>query len=169
MRTTVSTTLEAPPDRIWEALQNPATLMYVAAPVVAFEPVEPATFPDRWDETDYRVRMRLFGGLPLGEQTIRISMRRGTDARGDRYYHLRDDGTGELMSTWDHLIILQELPDGTTRYTDDVTVEAGPLTPLVWLFAAGFYRHRQRRWRRLVARTTTSKPASRSSGAGGAA
>jgi hypothetical protein len=167
MRTTVSTTLAAPPDRIWRALQNPATLAYVAAPFVAFEPIEPATFSDRWDETDYRVLMRLFGVVPLGEQTIRISTRRGVDARGDRYYHLRDDGTGQLVSTWDHLITLQELPDGRTRYTDDVTVEAGPLTPLVWLFAVGFYRHRQRRWRRLVARRRPSTP--RSGEAGGAA
>ena len=47
---------------------------------------------------------------------------------------------------------MQALPDGRTRYTDSVEVRAGLLTPLVWAFATAFYRHRQRRWRRLVRR-----------------
>jgi hypothetical protein len=35
---------------------------------------------------------------------------------------------------------------------DTVEVRAGVLTPFIWLFAQLFYRHRQRRWRALVAR-----------------
>jgi hypothetical protein len=36
-------------------------------------------------------------------------------------------------------------------YRDRVEVRAGVLTPFIWVFAQIFYRHRQRRWRRLAA------------------
>jgi len=33
-----------------------------------------------------------------------------------------------------------------------VDIEAGLLTPFIWLFSQVFYRHRQRRWQALVKR-----------------
>lgn len=150
MKLTVTTLLDAAPERVWDEVQRPDLLEYVAAPVIEFDPVDSESFPERWDEGDYRAAMRLFGVLPLGEQTIRISEERVDDTDGAQFYQLRDDGTGELISVWDHLISVRETPDGKTVYTDEIEVRAGVLTPLVWLFAAVFYRHRQRRWRKLV-------------------
>ncbi|MBN8607821.1 MAG: hypothetical protein J0L81_12970 [Caulobacterales bacterium] len=44
-------------------------------------------------------------------------------------------------------------PDGDgALYRDRVRVEAGLLTPGVWMFAALFFRWRQMRWRALVKR-----------------
>jgi hypothetical protein len=150
VKTTVSTLLDAEPERVWAELQRPALLEYVAAPLVAFEPVDPGSFPKRWEDGEYRVAMLLFGVIPLGEQTIRTSRPRVDDTEGEQFYQIRDEGTGQLISVWDHLISVRETPDGKTVYTDEVEVEAGVLTPLVWLFAAVFYRYRQRRWRTLV-------------------
>lgn len=62
---------------------------------------------------------------------------------------LRDDGRGTLATKWDHLITIQASEQGS--YTDRVEVRAGVLTPFVWLFSWFFYRHRQRRWQRLIA------------------
>jgi|AntRauTorckE6833_2_1112554.scaffolds.fasta_scaffold01627_5 ligand-binding SRPBCC domain-containing protein len=151
MKATMSTLLDANPERVWTELQRPELLVYVAAPLVVVEPVEPESFPEQWDEGEYRVAMRLFGLIPLGEQTIRTSKVRVDDADGGQFYQLRDDGTGQLVSVWDHLISIRETPDGKTVYTDEIEVNAGVLTPVIWLFAALFYRHRQRRWRKLVA------------------
>jgi hypothetical protein len=150
MNASVSTLLDAAPERVWAELQRPALLEYVAAPLVAFEPVHPESFPERWEEGEYRVSTALFGVVPLGEQSIRISKPRVDDAEGDRFYQLRDDGTGRLARVWDHLVSVRETPDGKTVYTDEIEVDAGVLTPLVWSFATVFYHHRQRRWRKLV-------------------
>jgi len=35
-------------------------------------------------------------------------------------------------------------------YTDEIEIQAGWLTPGIWLFAQLFYRHRQRRWKALL-------------------
>jgi hypothetical protein len=50
---------------------------------------------------------------------------------------------------WDHWIAIEPERRGT-RYTDTVHIDAGLLTPLIVAFARIFYRHRQRRWRRLA-------------------
>ena len=114
MKTTISTLLDAPPKRVWKELQRPALLEYVAAPLVEFEPVDPELFPERWEEDEYRVTVMLFGVVPLGEQMIRISKPRVDDTEGGQFYQLRDDGTGNLISTWDHLISIRETPDSKT-------------------------------------------------------
>jgi hypothetical protein len=102
--------------------------------------------PDSWSEGTYRVRLHLFGLVPFGEQAIVISI--PPTATG---FALRDAGHSALIKTWDHLITIQPHGNGSI-YRDRVEVKAGVLTPLIWLFAQVFYRHRQRRWRALVAR-----------------
>ena len=67
------------------------------------------------------------------------------------------------VERWDHLITIA--PDGPsrTRYRDTVDIEAGLLTPFVWLFAQFFYRHRQRRWRALAQTGFRALPAEKAS------
>ena len=53
---------------------------------------------------------------------------------------------------WDHRVREPPLGEGRCRYFDEVEIEAGPLTAVVWLFARWFYRHRQRRWQAVALR-----------------
>ncbi|WP_129114976.1 hypothetical protein [Halegenticoccus tardaugens] len=151
MDASISTLLDAPPDRVWEEVQKPALLAHVAAPLVSFEPVNPRSLPDTWEEGGYLVGLKLFGAVPLGTQTIRISNVRVDDTPGERFYRIRDDGTGRIASEWTHVISIRETSDGKTVYVDEVEVKAGVLTPVVWSFASLFYRYRQHRLRKLVA------------------
>jgi hypothetical protein len=141
----VSTTLACSLDEAIAHVRTPRLLQFVASPLVRFVPVEPSEFPDVWGEGRYTVALRLFGVIPFGEQAIVISM-----PPTDTGFCVRDAGHGALISTWDHLITIT--PQGTgCHYRDRVHVRAGVLTPVVWLFAQWFYRHRQRRWRVLCA------------------
>lgn len=148
MRLRLATALPVPAECAWELVQTSALLEHVAAPVMRFVPVEPATLPAVWSDGTYRVRPLLFGLLPLGHQWIVI----GRPAVGAGFHRLRDNGRGSLARRWDHLITIEPAGADGCRYTDEVEVEAGVLTPFVWLFAQLFYRHRQRRWRALAAR-----------------
>lgn len=142
----LSTTLRAPANVCVAAVMTPSLLRYVAAPLVYFESVAPADWPSRWTTGPFPVRMKLFGLLPLGEQTIDISM----PSASPDCFALRDNGHSRLIPRWDHLITIEATDDGA-RYTDRVEIEAGWRTPFVGLFARLFYAHRQRRWRRLAA------------------
>ena len=64
LQPTLTIVLDAPPERVWEEVNRPALLHFVARPLVAFEPIEPPAFPERWEEREYRVRVRQFGVVP---------------------------------------------------------------------------------------------------------
>jgi hypothetical protein len=155
---TIATTLAAPVDTVWEALQHPATLIAVSAPILRFRPIDPPAFPDRWHPGEWQVSMWCLGILPVGRQVISISIE---SASHDRRV-IRDNGRGRLARRWDHRITVSPLDDGRTAYRDEVAIEAGALTPLIVLFARLFYMHRQRRWRALIARNAL--PGQRQSG-----
>lgn len=149
MKVVVTTILDAPVERIWAELKTTRLLKHVAAPLIAFDPIDPATMPAQWDDGYYLVSMWFLGFIPIGRQRIVTSTPQPEDqARG--VFRLRDNATGDIAKVWDHLIVIEARTDGRTAYRDEVEVKAGALTPGVWLFAQWFYRHRQARWRRLV-------------------
>lgn len=57
-----------------------------------------------------------------------------------------DRGYSALIRKWHHTITIEPLSKGECRYNDEVEVEAGLITPVIWIFAHIFYRHRQKRW-----------------------
>lgn len=146
-----ATILDCPPERAWQEVQTSRLLTYITAPLVRFVPVEPPALPERWAEARYLVRMGLFGRIPFGKQWIVITRPVVNTTPGRQHYELRDNGHGDVITVWDHSIIMRETEDGRTHYTDRVEIRAGLLTPLIWAYASLFYRYRQHRWRRLVA------------------
>ncbi|MEL6583407.1 MAG: hypothetical protein AAFQ36_06210 [Pseudomonadota bacterium] len=141
MRIAVEAVLRAAPNEVRAALDNPALLRFIAWPLLGFRPIG-APFPERWTPGEYRAWLLFAGVFPLGRQWIVISH--------PTPMSLRDNGRGDLVRRWDHLIVLEAHPKGTL-YRDRVDIEAGVLTLPVWVFAWVFYRWRQRRWQRLIA------------------
>jgi hypothetical protein len=141
-----STLLDVSAARAWKAVLQPRLLDYVAYPLQVFEPLDPPRLPEFWTDGAYKVQLRLFGIVPMGVQWIVIQIVES----GPDWYRLRDNGYGNLVRRWDHLITIEPLSSGKCRYTDEVDVRAGLLTPYVVTFAWFFYRHRQHRWRQLV-------------------
>lgn len=54
------------------------------------------------------------------------------------------------VGTVNYNIWFREVEGGKVSYTDEIEIQAGWLTPVIWLFAHVFYRHRQRRWKALL-------------------
>ena len=141
------------PEWVAAQLQSTAVFRHITAPLVRFTRPGGAPWPSHWSPGDLPLQMWLLGLLPMGSQTVRISIEPA--AQDGAWPTLRDNGEGTLMRRWDHRITLQPMPDGRTLYTDDIDVVARHLpwlmTPLSAAFAQVFYRHRQRRWRQLAA------------------
>jgi len=158
MRVRVDTLIDLPVETAWSMVNRSDTLVHIAAPILAFRPIDPPTWPETWKPGRYRAGMRFLGILPLGRQWIDISHPDPApdDPAGTR--RIRDNGSGHLARRWDHMIVMSPASGDKTLYRDDVDIEAGLLTPFIWLFAQGFYRWRQHRWRRL-ARSRHAAPA----------
>ena len=64
---------------------------------------------------------------------------------------LLTDEAGGLIKSWIHLIkVEQGNEQDSTFYTDQVDIQAGIFTPIVWMFSNILYRYRQRRWKKLL-------------------
>ena len=60
------------------------------------------------------------------------------------------------VPTWNHKINLKDNGNGTTEYSDEVEIGAGWKTIFVWCWANLFYRHRQKKWIKLLKGKTDS-------------
>jgi hypothetical protein len=147
MRVLVESLLNCPAELAWSEVRCSRLLVEVASPLVAIRPARGEKLPDRWEEGQtVRCRCYLLSLLPLG--TRKVFFERIDDA-------LREIQTREsdlLVRQWDHLIRIEHAGDGQCRYRDEIDLDAGMLTPVVWLFTRSFYRHRQRRWRAVAKR-----------------
>ncbi len=145
MRFALSQSLPCTAAALSAVVRQPGLLNYVAAPLITFQPAPGTVVGPAWEERTYWFKMRLFGVLPIGRQAVCVSME-----QTDNNFHLHDAGYSPLISKWDHHITVESRHADTARYEDSVEIEAGLLTPLVWLFARLFFAHRQRRLRKLV-------------------
>lgn len=143
-----STHIELMPKTVWAEVQTADLLQHIAWPLVHFIPLDDAAFDRFQPGGRYQVKLRLFGMIPFGTQWIVTSLHEADDSEWPK--RLRDNGHSALIAKWDHWITVAPDPNGGTRYSDEVEVSAGALTPFVWAFAQIFYWHRQRRWRGLA-------------------
>jgi hypothetical protein len=67
-----------------------------------------------------------------------------------RNFEIHTRESNPLISRWDHLISIQSAGEDQSIYRDTINIDAGGLTFAVWLWAGWFYRHRQRRWRKVA-------------------
>ncbi len=125
-------------------VKTPRLFMHVSSPVLVFEPTNGTVVPNTWEGRTYWFRLKLFGFLPLGAQAIDITVTEEPDT-----LKIQDNGHSRLIRVWNHLITIQR-KNGDTFYRDTLNVDAGVLTPLVWLFARLLFAHRQKRWRQLA-------------------
>ena len=154
MRVRLNLLLDCPPDAAWEAVHSPAVFQAVSGPITTAQSLEANGFPDRWADTEHRVRLRMLGLLPMGTQLI--ALRDETRADGTRIVH--DEGgplTGAMIivSRWHHRMAINPdpaAPDSRTRFRDALDVGAGVLTPVVWFGFWGFWQLRAQQLRRLA-------------------
>ena len=154
MKISKSTNIALSPEDVWREVQTPKLLHHIAWPLIQFHFVDPATLTNFNNRERFKVSLKLLGIVPLGEQWIVPSIHEERPESWPK--RLRDNGYSKLVKTWDHWITVMPDDNSDTRYVDDVEVQAGIFTPVVWAFAWVFYRHRQRRWRGL-ARTMVAR------------
>lgn len=154
MRVLVQSTLPCNAEAAWREVQSSRVLHEICRPLITLRPGPGETqIPERWQPAaTVRLRPRLFGVIPLGTRTLHW------ESIDEVRREMQTREYDPLIRRWDHRIHVEPLAGSTCRYTDDVEVEAGMLTLPVWLFAQWFYRHRQRRWRRVARRLQGDAP-----------
>ena len=143
MRIHVRTRLACGIEAAWQELQKPTLLCEISSPFAVIRPADGAVFPVSWREGEtLSVDSRLFGIVPVGRRRLHFE-------RIDAYLHeIRTRESDPIVKSWAHFLKLDVAGDGATIYSDTVEIDAGLMTWVVAAWAAMFYRHRQRKWRR---------------------
>lgn len=147
MQISIKTILRTNIETAWQNVILPQTLVFIAKPILSFTPILPTFFPKHWEIGTYKTKLKVFGFLPFGSHSIVIEK---PDSKSNDVKILIDNGYGQLISRWYHAITIQKITDDTCQYEDRVEIEAGILTPFIWLFALVFYQWRQFRWKKLI-------------------
>ncbi|MHA7835431.1 MAG: hypothetical protein ACX94A_13235 [Algiphilus sp.] len=145
MMARIATRYPCSAEALWQQITQPRSLVYVAAPLLVFTPVDGRPLPERWEVgVPYALRLHLLNCLPLGRHTIRL-------VTVDPSTHtIESEEHGQMARVWNHRIHFHDVGGGQVHYSDEIEIRAGLLTPFIWLFAHVFYRHRQRRWKQLL-------------------
>jgi hypothetical protein len=144
VRTVVrSTDLDVPAARVWQAMLQPSTMLYVLKGLFAFPSLE-----GRFDALTEGERgtgwLLLFHAIPFAKWTIEI-VRADPGTRT-----IVTNEHGGMFRSWNHTLHVDDLDANRSRYTDRIELDAGPLTGIAATTVGLIFSYRQRRLRRLA-------------------
>lgn len=139
----VETILPADTGRVWQAMQQVPTFLYVCRGLFGVPALAGRTEPFRAGDhgTGW---LFAFHVIPAYRHTIEV---RDVD---DTTRTIRTHEYGGVLRSWDHTLHVEPVTDQSCRYSDTVEIDAGRLTSVVAALARGIYAYRHRRWRKLV-------------------
>lgn len=139
----VATTLPTSADRAWQAMQSPATFLYVCRGLFGIPALTGRTEPLRVGERG-TAWLFAFHVIPAYRHTIEVI------EINEKTKTIRTNEHGGIITTWNHTLHTEPIDEKTCHYSDTVEIDAGPATAAVAALAIGIYRYRQRRWHQLV-------------------
>ncbi len=148
----LTTELPLPADVTWQAMQQPATFLYVVRGLLAFPALNGRTEPFQQGET-HTGWLMLFHVLPLHRHTITVV------AVDPQQPKVETEERGGFLRRWHHTLAVEPVTDATSRYSDTIDIDAGPLTGFMYWSATALFRYRQWRWQRLAVALTPSHAA----------
>lgn len=142
-----SSLLPLSPEKAWALLKQTETLGFVTEPYVTYHPVE--KLGTEWSSgmvVDIKPCAHLFNcSWGLGSHKVFISRLDPLEKV------IETQESGRLIRIWNHAMRIEPGPTDTScQYVDEVKIDAGRLTWLIYLFACRFYRYRHLRWHELA-------------------
>ncbi len=100
-----------------------------------------------WREGEtFRFKLKIFCFLSLGAHTILVIK------FDEQSFVMYTEEGNKAVPCWNHTITLEKIDAPSSRYTDEVELYAGWKTLVVSWWSRMFYRHRQRKWKKLLKR-----------------
>ncbi|MBU9766853.1 hypothetical protein FR943_23795 [Mycobacterium sp. TNTM28] len=154
----VETILPTEVGRVWQAMQQVPTFLYVCRGLFGVPALAGRTEPFRAGDRGTGW-LFAFHVIPAYRHTIEV-----LDV-DDTSHTIRTHEYGGVLRRWDHTLHVEPVTEHSCRYSDTVEIDAGRLTVAVVMLARGIYAYRHRRWRKLVRRHMSE--AGLGAGAGG--
>lgn len=123
-------------ERAWSLLTKTAVQMHLSRGFFTYGDQLPAHRAEGFEAAS---RLKLLGVLPAWVHHQRFAR------VDDQDHELLVEEWGGPYRTWNHLMRLDALSADCCRFVDQIEIDAGTITPLVWLFARSLCRRRTKR------------------------
>ena len=132
-RTSITRDYAVSAQTLWDDLLNPDSLAesmkgavtYVGLPT---EPVEQGQ--------SFTVKLKRWGWLPMGKWTMKVV------ERDDANFVLRSEEFGNVVTLYQHRLSIEPISDTQCRYTDEIEIDAGLFTSMVFPTFVAMYEQR---------------------------
>jgi hypothetical protein len=143
MKAMVRTNLPSSAESVWQALLKRDIFLHVTRGMLGF------MGSDQWPESfheglELETRLFFFHLVPGWKHKLRI-IRVDNES-----FELKSEEGGGMVQKWNHDISVIKRTESSCQYTDEIDIDAGLFTLVIWLYAHVFYRYRQARWRRMA-------------------
>jgi len=143
MIATIQTSFDTSAEKVWKTLKKKKTFLFITRGFLGF--IGAKNWPEEFYEgLEIDTRFVFFHILPAWKHHLRVVK---LDNHNKELY---SNENGGLIKIWNHLIKIVPETDQRCKYTDQVEIKAGFLTPVVWAYAHVFYRYRHYRWKKLI-------------------
>lgn len=133
----------ADPRQLWDVVTSLEALHEVCAPLLVFDNV-PRTGRIATGDS-FAPNVRLFGKLPPQPYEMTATL------VDDAAMHFQSQESGAGVRQWDHHLWVHATDSGAMIH-EEITIRAGLMTPLFWLWGRTLYRHRHAPRKRILAR-----------------
>lgn len=139
------TELDAPAERVWQAMLQPSTMLYVLKGLFSFPALDGRIDPIVEGEGGTGWTL-LFHVIPFARWTITVLT---VDAAT---HTISTEERGGIMRRWDHTLHVEALDDHRSLYRDTIVIDAGLFTRVAAPVVGSIFAYRQRRLRLLARR-----------------
>lgn len=130
-------------EHLWKHLLRSSTLVYVTFDMQEFSAAE--SFPEQWQEgTEVVTDVQIFGLATVKDYKIKFT--KVDESVGE----IHTEESGGSVKKWNHIMRAERITSKSCRYTDEVEIQGGVATPLIYAYASYMYRRRQRYLRELL-------------------
>jgi hypothetical protein len=131
-------------EKIWNKILNIETLIYLCKPMATFKQVVNEKITKWETNKEYVFKLFIYGFIPFGKHKItldRIDKNNGLIISKEH---------NNIVKIWNHKIIMESKGEKVIEYTDEVELYAGIFTLFVAFWGILFYKHRQKKWRKIA-------------------
>jgi hypothetical protein len=144
IKITINTILNNSIDKIWNKLVDIETLIYICKPMATFKIVSNEQYM-KWElNREYIFKLFIFGFIPFGYHKIVLEI------IDEENKIIKSKEHNTIVKIWNHTIIIRKIEENTIEYIDEVEIYAGIFTLFIALWGTIFYKHRQKKWRKIV-------------------
>jgi len=144
IRIIISSILNNFTEKIWNKLLDIETLIYICKPIATFKTGTKDKYI-KWElNKEYIFKLFIYWFIPFGNHKILL------EKIDEENKIIISKEHNNIVKIWNHKIKIEDKGENIIKYTDEIELYAGVFTLFIAIWGIMFYKHRQKKWKKIV-------------------